>query len=189
MGRVLYGRMPDVHIDDTGRQQCRDLADVIPNRYRVEEIVSSPLERARETVEILNSEMQLPVVIDDGWIELDYGDWLGMTFEQIRELESWQHYNRSRSTGVPPNGESIIDVQARAFRAVERILDRWQHQDGATVAVVSHGDVIRSLLVLLLGMPLDHIHRFEVSPGSLSEITFEGRYSKVICINQRFSAN
>ncbi len=186
MGRVLYGRLPNVHIDDLGRNQCRQLANALPHRYRVEEIVSSPLERALETAEILNSELQVPLLQDEGWIELDYGEWLGMPFEEIRELDSWQHYNRSRSTGVPPGGESIVEVQARAFRALERILERWQHREEITVAVVSHGDVIRCLLVLLLGMSLDHIHRFEVSPGSLSEITLDGRFARVICINQSF---
>ena len=111
---------------------------------------------------------------------------MGMAFDRIKELESWQHYNRSRSTGVPPGGESIMQVQARAFIATERILDRYSAENDSTVVVVSHGDVIRGLLVLLLGMPLDNIHRFEVAPCSLSEVQFHGRYPRVISINQTF---
>lgn len=186
-GSALYGRSPDVHINSTGRDQALSLADALGISRKIDEIVSSPLERAQETAEIVRGERAVSIRIDEGWIEVDYGSWLGKSFEQIREQADWQNYNRSRSTHSPPGGESLLQVQARAFSALERILNKWGEHDGATIAVVSHGDVIRGLLVLLLGMPLDHIYRLEVSPGSLSEVAFEGRFPRVLRINQVFS--
>jgi broad specificity phosphatase PhoE len=185
-GRVLYGRMSGVHISAEGCRQAQALSQGLKERYQVNEIISSPLERALETAQYLADTLNLPISTDDGIVELDYGNWMGLTFEEIRESDEWQHYNRLRSVSSPPQGESMMQVQARAWTALERILSRHAHLERSTVAVVSHGDVIRALLILLLGMPLDHIHRFEVSLASLSEVTFDGRYARVIRINQIF---
>jgi probable phosphoglycerate mutase len=185
-GRVLYGRMPGVHISAEGCRQAQALSQALKERYQVDEIISSPLERALETAQYLANALELPISTDDGIIELDYGSWMGLTFAEIRESDEWQHYNRLRSIISPPQGELMMQVQARAWTTLERTLARYVDRETATVAVVSHGDVIRALLILLLGMPLDHIHRFEVSLASLSEVVFDGRYARIIRINQVF---
>jgi len=185
-GRVLYGRMPGVHISAEGCRQAQALSQALKERYEVDEIISSPLERALETAQYLADTLRLPIETDDDIVELDYGNWMGLTFAEIRESDEWQHYNRLRSISSPPKGELMMQVQARAWTALEKILSRHAQRETATVVMVSHGDVIRALLILLLGMPLDHIHRFEVSLASLSEVVFEGRYARVIRINQIF---
>lgn len=185
-GRVLYGRMPGVHISTEGCRQAKALSEALKTRYEVDEIISSPLERALETAQYLADALELPISTDNGIIELDYGSWMGLTFTEIRESDEWQHYNRLRSVVSPPQGELMMQVQARAWTSLEGILSRYAERSTATVAVVSHGDVIRALLILLLGMPLDHIHRFEVALASLSEVVFDGRYARVVRINQIF---
>ena len=183
-GRVLYGRMPGVHLSVEGCRQARALSTALQERYTVSAIISSPLERAMETARYLAEDLALPISTDDDLLELDYGDWMGKSFTEIREQEEWHHYNRLRSVSSPPGGELLMQVQARAWTALLRILGKYQAE--TTVAVVSHGDVIRALLVLLLGMPLDNIHRFDVSLAGLSELVFDGRYGRVIRINQIF---
>ncbi len=185
-GRVLYGRMPGVHISAEGCRQAQALSLALKERYQVQEIISSPLERALETAQYLADALQLSISTDDDIVELDYGNWMGLTFTEIRQSDEWEHYNRLRSISSPPRGELMMQVQARAWTAMERILARHAGRETATVAVVSHGDVIRALLILLLGMPLDHIHRFEVSLASLSEVVFDGRYARIVRINQIF---
>ncbi len=185
-GRVLYGRMPGVHISAEGCRQAQALSRALKERYQVNEIIASPLERALETAQYLADALELPISTDEDIVELDYGSWMGLTFEEIRQSDEWQHYNRLRSVSSPPEGELMMQVQARAWTAMKKILARHADREGITVAVISHGDVIRALLILLLGMPLDHIHRFEVSLASLSEVVFDGRYARVVRINQIF---
>jgi broad specificity phosphatase PhoE len=185
-GRVLYGRMPGVHISAEGCRQAQALSQALKERYQIDEIISSPLERAMETAQYLAETLGLPISTDEDIVELDYGNWMGMTFDEIRQLEEWQHYNRLRSVSSPPEGELMMQVQARAWTAVRKVLIRHADRENVTVAIVSHGDVIRALLILLLGMPLDHIYRFEVSLASLSEVVFDGRYARVVRINQIF---
>lgn len=176
--------MPGVHISSEGHNQAQALSQAILQRFTVDSIVSSPLERALETAHYLADALRLPIVTDEDLIELDYGSWMGKTFSEIRDTADWQHYNRVRSTSSPPGGELLMQVQARAWNALARLIDAFESQENATVAIVSHGDVIRALLVLLLGMPLDHIHRFDVAPASLSELLIDGRHARVVRINQ-----
>ena len=183
-GRVLYGRMPGVHLSAEGHRQAQALAASIAARYQVNHLISSPLERAIETAQYLSDAVGLPIATHEGVIELDYGSWLGKSFDDIRESDHWQHYNRLRSLLGPPEGEMMLEVQTRAWSALREIMEPYLDAEDATVAVVSHGDVIRSLLVLLLGMPLDNIYRVEVSPASLNEIVFDGHYGRVARINQ-----
>lgn len=183
-GSVLYGRMPGVHISAEGHRQAKAVSAAVCERFTVDAIISSPLERALETGYYLADALGLSIVTDKDLIELDYGDWMGKTFSDIRDSADWQHYNRVRSTSCPPGGEFLMQVQSRAWSALERIRMAYEDREDAVVAVVSHGDVIRALLVLLLGMPLDNIHRFDVSPASLCEVVFDGRHARVIRINQ-----
>lgn len=167
-----------------GHLQAQALAKSIAERYEVDQLISSPLERATETARYLSDALRLPITTHEGVIELDYGAWLGKNFDDIRESTHWQHYTRLRSLLGPPQGELMLEVQTRAWTALREIMEPYLDAEHATVAVVSHGDVIRSLLVLLLGMPLDNIHRVEVSPASLNEIVFDGHYGRVLRINQ-----
>jgi broad specificity phosphatase PhoE len=183
-GRVLYGRMPGVHLSAEGHLQAQALAKSIASRYQVDQLISSPLERATETARHLSDALKLPITTNEGVIELDYGTWLGKSFEDIRESSHWQHYNRVRSLIGPPEGELMLEVQTRAWMALREIMEPHRDAEDVTVAIVSHGDVIRSLLVLLLGMPLDHIYRLEVAPASLNEVLFDGHYARVLRINQ-----
>ncbi len=183
-GNVLYGRMPDVHISSEGHRQGKALGEGVAQHFAVKALVSSPLERALETAHYVSDAFKLPIVTDKDFIELDYGEWMGRTFSEIRDSPDWLYYNRVRSLSCPPGGEMLVHVQSRGWRGIERILDEFDTDGESTVAVVSHGDVIRALLVLLLGMPLDYIHRFDVSPASLSEVVFDNRHARVIRVNQ-----
>lgn len=80
----------------------------------------------------------------------------------------------------------MLEVQARVWRGVAKIVDRYQHQQDVTVAIVSHGDVVRGLLLLLLGMAIDHIHRLEIAPASLTEILVFAGAPRVVNVNQVF---
>lgn len=82
------------------------------------------------------------------------------------------------------------EVQARAWRSLQRIGAR--HHSGqesgqdVTVAVVTHGDIVRALLMLTLGMPIDHIHRLEAVPGSVSELLLDNGKPLVRGVNLTF---
>jgi broad specificity phosphatase PhoE len=182
MGRVLYGRSPGVHLNERGRKEALVAGGFLKSRYRLDAIVSSPLERAIETAQFVGDVAGLAVSSEEGLNELEFGSWMGKPFSELKDCEEWQHFNRLRSITRAPGGESLIEVQQRAWRSLEGIVAR--HQD-ATVAAVTHGDVIRCLLLLLFGMPLDHIARLEIAPASVSEIVLGEGDPLVRSINER----
>jgi broad specificity phosphatase PhoE len=181
LGRVLYGRMPGVHLNEEGRRQARAAGQALNARYTIDVVISSPLERATETAHFIAGPQNLEVSTDQGLNELEFGSWMGKPFSDLKQCEEWRHFNQLRSLTRAPGGESLIDVQARAWKSLENIQAR--HPDG-TVAAITHGDVIRALLLLLLGMPLDHILRLEVAPASVSEIVLGGDEPLVRSINE-----
>jgi broad specificity phosphatase PhoE len=188
LGRVLYGRMPGVHLSAEGREQAQALARALKTRYEVDEVISSPMERALETAHPIAATRSLDVVVDEAFNEIDFGSWIGKSFTELHETEHWQRYCRSRATTQPPGGESMMDVQSRAWKGIVRITDRHSRSEAAnaTVAVVTHGDVIRAVLMLVLGMSIDQIYRLEAAPASLSELLISRDELQVRTMNETF---
>src|SRR5437667_5285896 len=151
LGRVLAGRMPGVGMTERGRAEIAAQAERLAGD-KVAAIYASPLQRTRETAEIVAARLGLPIEFRDDLIELDFGEWTGATFDAIRADPRWIAWSTQRSLATIPGGESMRQVQQRVVEALLDIADR--HREEA-VTVVSHGDVIRSVLVFALGMPLD----------------------------------
>jgi broad specificity phosphatase PhoE len=180
-GRVLAGRTPGVGLSAHGRAEIAAVADRLAND-EIEALYSSPLQRARETAEILSERLQLPIHYREDVLELDFGEWTGLTFDAVRADERWQVWSSCRSIATVPGGESMRQVQERTVRALFDL--RQIHRDGA-VLIVSHGDVIRAALLFALGMPLDFYSRIEVGLASISTIHIDDSGIRVLGVNER----
>jgi probable phosphoglycerate mutase len=166
VGRWLAGRRPGIHLDEAGRAQARALADELA-KVEIAAIASSPLERAMETVAPLAERLSLPIMAEPDLLEIDFGEWTGCTLEALETDPRWRRFNEARSVSPIPGGESMLGVQARAVGCLER----WRRQSGdATIALCSHADLLRALIVHYLGMPLDFIHRIEIAPASVTTL-------------------
>jgi|ERR1044071_1306144 probable phosphoglycerate mutase len=181
LGRVLAGRMPGVGLTERGRAEIASVAERLAGDG-VAALYASPLQRTRETAEILAERLGLPIAFRDDLIELDFGEWTGATFDSIRADPRWISWSTQRSLSSIPGGESMRAVQRRVVEALLEICDRHREE---TVVAVSHGDVIRAALVFALGMPLDFYGRIEVGQGSLSTIRLDGAGIRVLAINER----
>jgi len=140
------------------------------------------LQRTRETAEIVAARLGLPIEFRDDLLELDFGEWTGATFDSIRADPRWQAWSTQRSLATIPGGESMRAVQHRIVAAIVELTER--HLD-ETVVLVSHGDVIRSALVFLLGMPLDFYNRIEVVQGSISTVRIDASGIRVLALSER----
>jgi len=181
LGRVLAGRMPGVGLTEKGRAEIAAVADRLAGE-NIAALYSSPLQRTRESAEIVAERLGLSVAFRDDLVELDFGEWTGATFDAIRADPRWQAWSTQRSLAAIPGGESMRQVQRRVVEALIEIGER--HID-ENVAVVSHGDVIRCALVFALGMPLDFYGRIEVGQGSLSTVRLDSGGIRVLAINER----
>src|SRR4051794_19116120 len=129
-GGVLAGRMPGVGLTERGRAEVAAAAERLADE-KVTALYASPLQRTRETAEIVSERLQLPIEFRDDLIELDFGEWTGTTFDSIRADLRWRSWSQHRSLAKIPGGETMRAVQ---FRAVEAILEIGErHRDAASV--------------------------------------------------------
>ena len=180
LGRVLCGRMPGVTLGEAGRAHAARLAERL-SRETVAAVYSSPLERARETAEPIAARLGLSVEIAPEIDEIGFGEWSGRSFEELDRDPRWAAWNAARSVSRPPGGETMLEAQSRAVGFIERL--RRTHGDGAA-ALVSHADLLKSVLAFFLGLPLDLIGRFEVGPASLSTVVVGDWGAKVLTVNE-----
>lgn len=183
---VLAGRTPGVHLDDVGRGQAGRTADRLAAVPLVA-VVTSPLERCRETTDLLlarQADAPAPTV-DDALTECGYGDWQGRSLTDLATEPLWATVQGYPSAVTFPGGESLAGMQARAVAAV-RAHDaavEAQHGPGAVWAAVSHGDVIKAVLADALGMHLDQFQRIDVGPASVSLVRYGPRRPQVVATN------
>lgn len=175
----LSGRLPGVPLSPAGRRQAEALAERLAT-LPLDAVYSGPLERARDTAGLLAANRGLEVRISEALNEVDFGDWTGLSFQELETLPAWRRFNRVRSDMRIPGGEMMAEVQARA--AAELHLLGRAHI-GGIFAVVTHGDVIRAALCHVLGLPLDLGLRLEIGLGSMSAVAFEEGGPRVLRLN------
>lgn len=179
VGRVMAGWQPGWHLNARGRRQAETLAEKM-RRFPIRAVYTSPLERAVETAETIATMHGLTPQRLEEIGEIRIGEWEGLTLDQLDRREDWKRFNAYRSGVRCPGGELMIETQTRMVREMERL--RELHPKD-TVAVVSHGDPLRALVMHYLGMPLDLVHRLEIYPGSLSVVEAGDQGARVLGVN------
>jgi probable phosphomutase (TIGR03848 family) len=179
VGRQIAGRSRGVHLNARGRAEAEALAEALA-ALPIEAIYSGPLERARETAAVLGDRLGRPLAVAGGLDELDFGDWTGRTLDSLEPEPLWQAFNAARGATRIPGGELMAEAVDRAMAELVRI--REERPNGL-VAAVSHGDIIRGVLLHCLGVSLDHVHRLEVAPASVSVVRLYDPAPQVLAVN------
>ena len=166
VGRYLAGRRAGVSLNAEGRSQLAALRARLAD-VPLDAIYSSPLERALETAAAIARGSGLAIYERDDLQEVDFGEWTGRTFTELAASPAWQAYNRARASAEIPGGESPRALTARICGALEQI--RRLHP-GGTVAIVSHAEPIRALVLACRGLSLDVFHATEIEPASITTL-------------------
>lgn len=183
VGDRLAGRTPGVHLNAVGRAQAERLAERLASTP-IDVLFSSPLERTRETAQPLARKLGLEVQLSDALLEINFGDWTSQSFRELDRLESWKQWNTFRSAGRAPNGESMLEVQARFVGEMERLRRRFPNR---TLALFSHGDPLRAAIVYYLGLSLDLLLRLELSTASITTLAIDDWGVRFLRINEAVS--
>lgn len=155
-GNITLGRA-DVPLNERGRLQAAALATSFAMPPTA--IYASPLSRALDTAQAIATACELEVTTDDALIEMDVGEMEHLTGAELRErypdfLGLW--LSGDAGDARMPGGESLREVQERAWATIERLRDA--HAEGAVV-VVTHNFVILTVICRALGLPLGHFRR------------------------------
>ncbi|WP_405180319.1 bifunctional RNase H/acid phosphatase [Nocardia sp. NBC_01377] len=157
-------------LTELGREQAARAAKMLPTKGDIAAVVSSPLDRARETAEAAGAALGAPVRVLDGLIETDFGEWDGLTFAEAAQRDPELHARWLGDTAVsPPGGESFDRVRER-IESVRR--DLVALYPGQNVVTVSHVTPIKTLLQLALGVGPSLLYRLHLDLASLSIAEF-----------------
>jgi broad specificity phosphatase PhoE/ribonuclease HI len=158
-------------LSDEGRDQVREVADwLAPLGASIEAVVASPVRRTVESAQILAARLDLPLVEEPGFAEMEFGSWDGMTFAEVHDRQPEQLQAWLGSLDVAPGGgETFHEVEGRVLAGLARVLERYA---GKTVAVVSHVTPIKTLVAHAVDAPLTSLFRMELSTASVSVVSF-----------------
>ena len=179
VGQSIAGWEPGIHLNEQGRAQGERLAARLAGAP-IAAVYTSPLERARETAAPIAARLGLEVEVDVGLGEVQFGEWTGRTLEELSAVPEWRRFNSFRSGTRVPGGELLLEVQARAVAVLDRL--RMRHS-GETVALVSHGDVLKAVLGYYAGIPIDLLERLEIDPASVSVVAVHDWGARLLRLN------
>jgi len=171
----------DMELNENGRKQVKDLAESLRGKA-ISAVYSSDLRRAVDTAKAIAGHHGLPVEIDSDFREMNQGDLEGLTFDVIREryVELLNEWRNNPELVRLPLGETLKEVQERAWKAVERIYVKYSE---GTVVVVSHNFTIVTLLCRFAGVELKKFPAFKLQAASKSIVLCGNGHYSVDIIN------
>jgi len=158
-------------LNELGRQQAAINADFLL-KCNIEHIVASPLDRTRQTADIIDNQLKLGYHVDDRLKEWHCGDWSGEMWDEIsgkwpNEFSAWQ---ADQFNYRGPGAENYPDMIARA----EPFLTELLATEFSRIAVVSHGMIGRVMIGTLLGMSAEEMLSFSQSNDTVIQIVADG---------------
>jgi broad specificity phosphatase PhoE len=175
----LCGRSPGVLLGEAGLCQAEAAGRRLATEG-VEVVMTSPLERTRQTAEPIAHACVAPMRTEEALMEIDFGDWNGRTFDSLENEPQWRTWNEERDTARPPSGESMAEVQARLVGWLESVA----RSEERVVAAVSHADVIKAAVGLATGLSMRFHNRLEISPGSITTLAVGEGDLKLHALNE-----
>lgn len=182
---VLSGRLPNIHLSEKGIKQSQQLSERLGN-FAVAQLRVSPMERCFETISpwlndvVLKKSPDFEPIIDPSLNEVDYGDWSGKKLITLARKKEWRTVQESPSRMYFPGGEGIAQMQSRAMSVVHELA---KLPDSKTAVIVSHGDVIKSIVASAVGTHLDEFQRIIIDPASISVLDYSGIKPRVLLLN------
>ncbi|MFI5884625.1 bifunctional RNase H/acid phosphatase [Streptomyces sp. NPDC051554] len=158
-------------LSPVGQDQATRAATALAARGTIQHIIASPLARTRETAAAVADRLGLPVTIEEGLRETDFGAWEGLTFGEVRErypedLTTWLADPTAQPTG---GGESFADTATRIVATRDKLTAAYA---GRTVLLVTHVTPIKTFVQLALGAPPESLFRMELSAASISAVAY-----------------
>ncbi len=179
------GRIQGLNADplnESGRMQAQAVADALALDMPFA-LYSSPIARALETASTVSSRLGVRVTQLDGLQEADAGDLVGLTGVEMRRwypdfMERWA---ADAGTARMPGGESMEEVQLRAWRAIDGL---GTDRPDDTVVVVTHNQTIGTIVATALGMPLRYFRRISCALGSITRLDLNVDRPMLVSLNE-----
>jgi probable phosphoglycerate mutase len=179
---ILAGRASGIALSQKGLVQAAQLKDRLGN-LSFREIRMSPLERCEATLQPWMQSRELSqklITFDNDLSEVDYGKWTGKKLSVLALKKEWRVVQNSPSAMIFPEGESLANAQKRAERALMKSIKRTGN---GIALLVSHGDIIKSIIATTLGLDLDKFQKIVIDPASISVLDYNKNSFRLLHLN------
>lgn len=172
----------DVPLNETGFKQAEATGRRVAEKWKPVAVYSSPLSRAVKTAEAIAKHFDLKVQIHPGLADIDYGDWQGLSPEEVGErwaemLDKW--YNAPQ-LAVIPNGETLAALRERAIKTVNELAERHA---GETILLLGHTVINRVILLGVLGLENERFWRIKQEPCAINLFDVENGDYTLVSLN------
>jgi broad specificity phosphatase PhoE len=168
LAQRVIGRQP-VSLNELGRRQAKELSECLKG-VELNAVISSPVLRAKQTAEaIIEGHPELELVLEEGFSEIDYGEWVGLTITEVvtRYPDVWPDYHSDPKVVKIPGGESLVAARDRTLKAFMDIKRRYPE---GRIAIVSHADVIKLAITAVMDWPIELFKSFSMDNGAIALI-------------------
>jgi alpha-ribazole phosphatase len=171
----------DIALSPEGRRQCEALGQTL-GPLPIAALYASPLGRARESAEAIARARGIQVIVEPDFREMCFGDWEGLTRDEVgrRFPEDSAVWRTAPERLARPGGETLAAVAGRVSRGLGELRSRHR---GETVALVSHGVVIRLIVLEALGLGPERLWSVDAAPAGISEIEYRDDWATVHRVN------
>lgn len=169
-------------LNATGSEQARALARALSADLPFQ-LYTSPVARALETAKVISDALGVPITPLDGLEEANAGALEGLTGAQMRQLypEFAARWANDAGTAQMPGGESLLQVQGRAWGAIADLVQRHPDQ---TVVAVTHNFTIQTIVCAVLEMPLQNARRLRQNVGSITRLDLSPAGNALVSLNE-----
>jgi broad specificity phosphatase PhoE len=176
-----FGGRIDMNLSPRGLAQAGKLADFLRGKT-FDAIYASPMKRVQQTLApVLKNGASAPTILP-GLREVDFGDWTGYNWEEVRKKFGVHPYDwlDEIESGAVPNGENGVQFRARVESCLFEVIRR---HPGGTAAIFCHGGVIRMMLGILLDLPLPKTNSFEIEYASFTQVALRPHLNEIELLN------
>ena len=178
-----YQGQSDVALSGEGIEQAKCLAEYFPVD-RLDAVYASDLSRAMTTARIVADRFGLAVQQEKAFREISFGDWEGLTYQEI--VSGWPEAMANFLTHPDvmeiPNGETFAQVQKRAMKRLREIVAEHESQNHV-VGIFAHGAVLRTMLTALMQMPLSNVWTLSQYNTAVNIVRFDEARPTVELLN------
>lgn len=172
----------DLPLNATGVAQARAVAEKLASLFAISAVYTSPLRRSVQTAKAIAARFGVPLIPDDGFTDIDYGQWQGLSPEEVAQAypDLYRAWLGQPHLVRIPGGESLLEVRERATKSFWEVAGRHNNE---TIAIVSHQVVCKVLMGYALGLDNSCFWRLRQDNAAINLLELEGGLPVVVLLN------
>ena len=173
----------DIELCQSGREQSKKLAQYFANK-NIDAVFCSPLKRARQTAEIISEAINLTPTVHTNLIEINFGDWEGLTLKEINKKYANEFLNwtkRPDLCSVPNGDESLEDVRKRIDDFIDYCVAEY---DNKNILVITHSVPAKVLILKSKKLEINKLDSIKIANSAVVEIAISENDINLISFNE-----